>query len=53
MSQFLLGLFIGANISLNIDVNILRKSFGIFLILIIINEIYSIIKQNKKVKNKQ
>ena len=44
---------IGENISLNIDVNILRKSFGIFLILIIINEIYSIIKQNKKVKNKQ
>lgn len=48
-----LGAIIGANISLNIDVNILRKSFGIFLILIIINEIYSIIKQNKKVKNKQ
>lgn len=43
-----LGAIIGANISLNIDVNILRKSFGIFLILIIINEIYSIIKQNKK-----
>ena len=48
-----LGAIIGANISLNIDVNILRKSFGIFLILIIIDEIYSIIKQNKKVKNKQ
>ena len=48
-----LGAIIGENISLNIDVNILRKSFGIFLILIIINEIYSIIKQNKKVKNKQ
>ena len=49
----ILGAIIGANISLNIDVNILRKSFGVFLILIIINEIYSIIKQNKKVKNKQ
>ena len=49
----ILGAIIGANISLNIDVNILRKSFGVFLILIITNEIYSIIKQNKKVKNKQ
>ena len=48
-----LGAIIGANISLNIDVNILRKSFGIFLILTIVNGIYSVMKQNKKVKNKQ
>ena len=49
----ILGAIIGANISLNMDVNILRKSFGVFLILITINEIYSIIKENKKVKNKK
>ena len=49
----ILGAIIGANISLNMDVNILKKSFGVFLILITINEIYSIIKQNKKAKNKQ
>ena len=48
----ILGAIIGANISLNMDVNILKKSF-VFLILITINEIYSIIKQNKKAKNKQ
>ena len=42
------GAIIGANISLNTDVNILRKSFGIFLAVIAINEIYSIIKLYKK-----
>lgn len=44
----ILGAIIGANISINIDVGILRKCFGIFLAGIAINEIYSIIKQYKK-----
>lgn len=43
-----LGAIIGANISINIDVGILRKCFGIFLAIIAINEIYSIIKKYKK-----
>ena len=47
----ILGAIIGANISLNTDVNILRKSFGIFLASIAINEIYSIIKLYKKGEN--
>ena len=41
---------IGANISLHIDVNILKKCFGIFLAFVAINEIYSIAKQYKKDK---
>ena len=40
----ILGAIIGANISINIDVGILRKCFGIFLAIIAINEIYSIFK---------
>lgn len=40
----ILGAIIGANISLKIDVSILKKSFGIFLALIAINEIYSNLK---------
>lgn len=44
----ILGAIIGANISINIDVGILRKCFGIFLAIIAINEIYSIIKKYKK-----
>ena len=51
-----LGAIIGANISIHIDVGILRKCFGIFLAIITINEIYSIvklyIKQYKNNKNK-
>lgn len=46
----ILGAIIGANISINIDVEILRKCFGIFLAIIAINEIYSIIKKYKKRK---
>ena len=51
----ILGAIIGANISIRIDVNILRKAFGIFLLIIAIHEIYTIIKwykNEKKVKNK-
>lgn len=46
----ILGAIIGANISVNTDVNKLRKCFGIFLVIIAIHEIYTIIKQNKKPK---
>ena len=52
----ILGAIIGANISIHIDVGILRKCFGIFLAIITINEIYSIVKlytkQYKNNKNK-
>ncbi len=46
----ILGAIIGANVSINTNVKDLRKYFGIFLIAISINEIYSIIKQYKKEK---
>lgn len=49
----ILGAIIGANISIRIDVGILRKCFGIFLAFIAINEIYSIIKKYKKEKCKK
>ena len=48
-----IGAIIGAKIAISIDVELLKKFFGIFLAVVAINEIYSIIKQNKKVKNKQ
>ncbi len=40
----ILGAIIGANISINMDVGILRKGFGIFLAFIALNEIYTIFK---------
>lgn len=40
----ILGAIIGANISIHIDVSILKKCFGIFLGIIAIYEIYSIFK---------
>ena len=46
----ILGAIIGAEISLHINVSVLRKCFGIFLIIVAINEIYSIVKENKKLK---
>ncbi len=46
----ILGAIIGANISIKIDVQILRKCFGIFLVVIAIHEIYTIIKWYKKTK---
>ena len=45
------GAILGANLAIHMDVNILKKCFGIFLALIAINEIYSIAKKYKKVKN--
>ncbi len=49
----ILGAIIGANISIKIDVNILRKCFGIFLAITAIHEIYTIIKLYKinKIRN--
>ena len=47
----ILGAIIGANISIHIDVLILKRSFGIFLAIIAIHEIYTIVKQYKKSKN--
>ena len=52
----IIGAIIGAKISVNMDVNRLKRYFGIFLILITIYEIYSLIKQykiNKKSNNKK
>ena len=48
----ILGAIIGANISIHIDVSILKKCFGIFLTIVTMNEIYSIFKLYvKKYKN--
>ena len=46
----ILGAIVGANISIHTDVNRLRKFFGIFLAIIAIHEIYTIIKENKKIR---
>ncbi len=47
----ILGAIIGAEISVHIDVSILRKCFGVFLALVGLNEIYSITKEYKNSKN--
>ena len=52
----IIGAIIGAKISVNMDVNKLKKYFGIFLILITIYEIYSLAKEykiSKKSNNKK
>lgn len=46
----IIGAIIGALISINLDVQKLRKFYGIFLAIIAIHEIYTIIKENKKTK---
>lgn len=51
----IVGAIIGARISLNMNVNNLKKYFGYFLIIITIHEIYSLIKgykKDKKINNK-
>lgn len=51
----ILGAIISSNISVYTDVKILKKCFGVFLIIVAINEIYSIIrlyKKDKKTNNK-
>ena len=45
----IIGAIIGANISIHINVSVLRKCFGVFLAIIAVHEIYSIYKMYKKV----
>ena len=50
----IIGAIIGAKLSVNLPINELRKYFGIFLIIVAINEIYSLKKEyiyNKKTNN--
>lgn len=46
----IIGAIIGSIISVNTEVNTLRKYFGIFLLIIAVNEVYMLLK-NKKNKN--
>ena len=48
----ILGAIIGANIAVKINVNILKKCFGIFLAIIAIHEIYDNINLHKKQKRR-
>lgn len=50
-----IGAIIGAKMSVNMPIKELRRYFGIFLIVVSINEIYSLVKEyinNKKTNNK-
>ena len=47
----ILGAIIGANIAIYTDVNMLKKYFGGFLVIIVFHEIYSIFKEYKNEKN--
>lgn len=47
----IIGAIIGAKISVKMNVTLLKKYFGIFLLLITTYEIYSLIKTYKKEKN--
>lgn len=47
----ILGAIIGAKISIFTNVNLLRKYFGIFLVIIALNEIYTIVKKYRNTKN--
>ena len=52
----IIGAIIGAKLSVNLPINELRKYFGIFLIIVAINEIYSLQKEYinyKKTNNKK
>lgn len=46
------GAIIGANISAKLEVNKLKRYFGIFLAMIAIYEIYSLVKEYKKEKKR-
>lgn len=48
----LVGTFIGSTISSKLETNILRKCFGVFLIIIAIYQIYSLFKMYIKEKNR-
>ena len=47
----ILGAFVGAGISMKMNMNMLRKCFGIFLILIAIYQTYEYIKDKKRHNN--
>ena len=47
-----IGAILGAIISVNLDVEKLRKFYGFFLTVIAIHEIYTLIKEYKKHKNR-
>lgn len=49
----IIGAIIGASISINLNVQELRKYYGIFLTIIAIHEIYTLIKEYKKSKKKK
>jgi len=51
VSWGIVGTVIGATISLNLGVSMLRKAFGVFLLVIVANECYSIYQMHKKRKN--
>lgn len=44
----IIGAIIGAKLSINLNVNALKKYFGIFLILIAMYEIYTLVHQKRK-----
>lgn len=46
----IIGAIIGSKIALQMDSKILRKFFAVFLLIIVVNEIYSIYKISKKKK---
>lgn len=48
----IIGAIMGAIISVNIQVQKLKKLFGIFLLIIAIHEIYTLFKQYKQFKNR-
>ena len=47
-----IGAILGAIISVNLDVEKLRKFYGFFLLVIAIHEIYTLIKEYKKHRNR-
>lgn len=47
-----IGAVVGAMISVNIDVKVLQKLFGIFLAIIVIHEIYTLFNQYKQYKKR-
>lgn len=47
-----IGAIIGATISVNTNVKILRRAFGIFLAIIAIHEIYTLFKEYKQYKKR-
>lgn len=48
----IIGAIMGAIISVNIQVQKLKKLFGVFLLIIAIHEIYTLFKQYKQFKNR-